>query len=83
MDIGFELYSNLSWYTESLYKTKRGDFFLFGEGGPASKYREVVSQNCWCEGEKIIPLQEDEAREWAEKVLNADEYEEVFGAVEE
>ena len=34
-------------------------------------------------GQAIIPLSEKEAREWAEEHLNGDEYEAIFGVVEE
>lgn len=34
-------------------------------------------------GEKIIPLSENEAKEWAERNLDVEEYEAIFGEVEE
>lgn len=72
-------FNNLS---ESLYRKKTGEYFLHGEGGP----------NTWCSvpvgdmfggGEKIEPLTEDEARRWAEKKLDTEEYIEIFGEPEE
>ena len=38
---------------------------------------------CRWASQAIIPLSEDEAREWAEEHLSGDEYEEIFGVVEE
>ena len=34
-------------------------------------------------GEKIEPMTPERAREWAEEFLSADEYEDIFGSVEE
>jgi DNA-binding XRE family transcriptional regulator len=71
------------WVCEELYRKRTGEYFLYGEGGPMSKYSRQVEQNGWAEGEKIIPLSQDEAMEWAEKNLEVDEYEAEFGEVEE
>lgn len=68
---------------ETLYKKKTGEFFLYGEGGPATRYAEPEGQNSWSGGSRIMPMTYDEAREWAEKHLDADEYEEIFGTIEE
>ena len=53
--------------SEELYQKRTGEFFLYGEGGPNLKYREEISMNSWSGGEKIIPLTDDEAKEWAEE----------------
>ena len=74
---------NFYYYEEELYRKKTGEFFLFGHGGPASKYSRHVEQNTWSGGEDIIPLDYDNARAWAEENLDADEYEGIFGAVSE
>jgi hypothetical protein len=67
---------------ETLYRTKSGKYFLDGEGGPMSKYC-VNRGNSTSGGEEILPLTPQEAREWAEEKLNADEYIALFGEVEE
>lgn len=74
---------DLSYYREELYRKKTGEFFLYGEGGPASKYAESCGNNSWSGGCQIIPLTYEAARIWAEKHLDADEYEAVFGEVSE
>lgn len=74
---------DFSFWEETLYKKRTGEYFLYGEGGAMSKYRTVIDQNNWSGGEKIVPLSLDEAKEWAEKYMTADEYEEEFGTVEE
>lgn len=70
------------WY-EELYLKKTGEFFLYGHGGAASKYAESCGQNSWSGGEDIAPLTKEKAVKWAEKYLSIEEYEEVFGEVEE
>jgi len=84
--IGEDSYSNRSdfnFWEETLYQKRTGEFFLMGEGGACSKYAEYVGQNSWCGGNKIIPLSFESAREWVEKHLDADQYEALFGAIEE
>ena len=68
---------------ETLYRTKTGEFFLHGEGGPMTQYSEAVGQNSWKAGDRIMPMTFEEARQWAEEKLSADDYEEIFGEVSE
>ena len=70
-------------FEETLYRKKTGEYFLFGEGGPMTKYAISTGQNSWSGGEKIIPLDYDNACRWAEEHLDGDEYEAIFGPVEE
>ena len=70
-------------YSEKLYRKKTGEFFLYGEGGPMSKYAKQIELNIWSGGKAIIPLTYKEATEWGEAHLDGDEYEEVFGEVSE
>jgi len=72
-----------SW-DEDLYQKRTGEFFLFGQGGPATKYAEYVDgNNVWSNGSKIIPLNVDAARQWAEEHLDADEYTALFDVPDE
>lgn len=80
---GFNHVGDFSYYWEKLFRKRTGEFFLAGEGGPMSKYSESTGQNSWSGGEAIIPLTLQEAQSWGEKHLEADEYEEVFGRIEE
>ena len=75
--------TDFHWCAETLYQKKTGEFFLHGEGNAASKYAESCGNNSWCGGEKIIPVDYETAREWAEKHLEADEYESIFGEISE
>lgn len=71
------------YWSETLYRKNTGEYFLHGEGGPMSRYAESTGQNQWSGGEKIIPLSIEAAQAWAEEHLDANEYEEIFGTVEE
>jgi hypothetical protein len=68
---------------ETLYKNAKGAYFLYGEGGPMSKYAKSAGQNSWTGGKEITPLTREEAQEWAEEHLDVDEYEAEFGMQEE
>mgnify|MGYP000756876286 FL=1 len=70
------LYGNdINACAETLYRTKSGAYFLHGSGGSNTKYA-TVSGSSWGSGEKIVPLDEDAAKEWAKKHLS----EEAFGS---
>lgn len=68
---------------EELYLKKTGEFFLYGSGGPMSRYAQSCGDNCTSGGSEIIPLTEKKARKWVEEHGDADDYEEIFGEVEE
>lgn len=74
---------DLDYWAEDLYLKRTGEFFIHGEGGARSRYGRQTSQNWWSGGEKIRPLSLKEAQEWAEKYLDGDKYEEIFGKIEE
>ena len=76
-------YGSFDFCGETLYRKKTGEFFLEGEGGPLSPYCEMSGPNEWRSGSQIIPLTKDEAREWAMEYLDGDEFEAIFGEVEE
>lgn len=69
--------------TEDLYRKRTGEYFLSGEGGPASKYAISTGNNSWSGGDKIIPLSFEAASRWAEEHMDASEYESEFGVVDE
>lgn len=73
---------DIAYEREVLYRKKTGEFFLYGEGGPYSSYASICGDDS-SSGEQIRLLTEKEAREWAEEALSGDEYEEIFGEVEE
>lgn len=67
------------WCEETLYRKRTGEFFLRGEGGPRTRYAMPYGQSGWTGGERIMPMTYDQARQWAEDHLDADEYVAVFG----
>lgn len=70
------------WYSEELYQKKTGEFFIFGEGGPASPYSE--SGRGWaCGSKKITPISECDAQKFVEKNGSVEVYEKLWGEVEE
>lgn len=71
-------YGDLDHVYEALYQKRTGEFFLYGAGGARSKYVKTISANNWSGGEKIIPLTDDEAKAWAEKYLDSEDYENIF-----
>jgi len=75
--------NDFNYWEETLYQKRTGEFFLYGYGGPMTNYAVSSGNNSWGWGSKIAPLTVDAAREWAEKKLEADEYEEIFGAAAE
>lgn len=74
--LGSSDFRNIS---EELYRTKKGKFFIAGNGGPMTKYSESCGDNSRCGGEKIIPLSESEAREWLEEHGTTEDYIATFG----
>ena len=76
-------WGDFSHIEETLYQKRTGEFFLHGEGGPATKYAVSEGQNSWSGGSKIIPLSWESAQAWAEEHLTAEEYEGIFGPVAE
>ena len=70
-------------WNEALYRTKSGKYFLYGEGGPSSRYAVTIGQNEWSGGEKIQLLSRETAMKWAEEYLDGDEYIAAFGNPEE
>lgn len=74
--------NDFNYCEETLYLKKTGEYFLHGEGGALTQYSEKTwSGNT--SGENITLLTEKKAKEWAEMHLTVDEYESIFGEVEE
>ena len=86
-EIGNASYSgsvtDFQWWDETLYLKRTGEFFIAGEGGPMSAYARSTGQNSWSGGKAIEPLTLEEAQEWVEKHLDADEYEKLFEVEED
>ena len=72
---GWDLY----YFEEELYQKRNGMYFLYGEGGPTSSYALDTGLNDWAGGKTILPMDADEAKEWAAEHLDADRFIEEFG----
>lgn len=74
--------SDFSFYRETLYRKRTGEYFIHGEGGALSRYasRDYDGMT-W--GEDILPLTYDTARDWAERYMDVDAYQDEFGPAAE
>lgn len=54
------------YHDTDLYRTKNGNYFLAGSGGPMSMWAEPAMGGGTCGGKGIIPVDKDDAREHAE-----------------
>lgn len=62
--------TDFQYWEAALYKTPRsGKYFLAGEGGPMSRFGSQHDQNTRGWGEKIMPMDKQEAFEWAQRFL--------------
>lgn len=68
---------------ETLYQKKTGELFLYGEGGPMTRYAKACGDNSWGFGETIIPQCEFDAKEWVAEHCDAEVYIKLFGPVAE
>jgi hypothetical protein len=70
---------DFTYWSAELYRTPRSKrFFLAGEGGPMTRWVRPGNGNMRTGGQGIIPLDDEEALEWAERYLTHDEIEKAF-----
>lgn len=81
-DSGLSVY-DFRHYSERLYKKRTGEFFLYGSGGPRTRYATIDGSGAQMGGEKIIPITLSEAKRWVEDHESADTYCDLFGTPEE
>jgi len=70
--------SDFEYCSEDLYRKKSGEFFMYGEGGPLSRYAKRHGNDV-SYGKRITPLSYEAAQKWAEEHLDADQYIAIFG----
>lgn len=80
---GGQSFRDFHFWRETLYCKRTGEYFLHGEGGPLTQYAEWIDNHARTGGERIVPMDYNAAREWAEKNMDTDDYEEEFGEVAE
>ncbi len=73
----------VSFTEEILYQKDSGEFFLYGRGGGGTKYADLNEEQWWEGGEKIIPMNYDDAKTWAVENLEVKDYEKAFGKAKE
>ena len=77
-------YGDFGYWSEEIYRTKRGNWFLVGEGGAMSPYARAVGQNETRGGSVIIPFTKKEALAWLEAhTSDSDAFEKYFTDVVE
>ena len=64
---------------ERLQRTKAGYYFVYSHGGSNTRYASRVGKE-WKDDASILPLTREEADDWAQKHLTAEEWEAEFGA---
>ena len=68
--------SSFRYWSESLYMTKKGNFFVYGEGGALTSYSQSCGDKSSCGSEDITALSQEEAIKWCED--NADDQTEIL-----
>ncbi len=69
--------SDFNYWEAALYKTKKGAYFVAGEGGALSPYGEsYAGASHW--GERITPKTKEEAFEWAQRFCDPDRVQAEF-----
>ena len=71
--------SERGYLSETLYQKEDGTYFLHCAGGPRSRYAQRVAPNTWSYGERLMPMNPDEAHAWAETHLTESAYDTAFG----
>ncbi len=74
--------SDFDYVKETLYRKKTGEYFLHGVGGARTCYCSHYGDS-WGGGEAIKPLKYESAQKWAEEHLSGDDYEKIFGTIDE
>ena len=75
-------YGDSQYWCEGLYRTKKGDWFLVGEGSAMSRYSRAVGQNEVGGGSAITPLTKSDALAWLEDhTEDSEAYEEYFTGI--
>jgi len=70
--------ADLEWLCITLYRNEGGDCFLYVEGNDGEELREQYGEHNY-DGEIIIPVTEEKAREWALCHLSGNQNLRIFG----
>jgi len=69
--------NDFKWWKATLYVTKKGNYFLHGEGGAMTRFSESAGNSSWG-SEKLEPLTEAEAFEFSMNYLGVETTELYF-----
>jgi hypothetical protein len=69
---------DFNYWIATLYRTRKGRYFMAGEGNARSPFSRTVGQNEWSGGSGIVALTTEEALACAERDLDADTIAEHF-----
>ena len=75
-------YNTDDYCLERLFRKTTGQYFLCCEGGRNTKYARIEG-HYKTSGTVIISVDEAGAKKWAENRISVDQYENIFGIVEE
>lgn len=67
---------------QTLHKKKTGEYFVYAHGGAYSSFGDSYGGQ-GCAGEKFILMSVEQAQQWSEEYLDADEYIAIWGEPEE
>ena len=79
-------YSNSSdafYFCEELYLTRKGRYFIYAEGGAASKYSVMCGSSSYSGSSNFKIINENKAKKFAAEFATYSEYVKFFGEVEE
>lgn len=74
---------DLDYIEEDLYRKTNGEFFKVGKGSPLSDYSWGYGGRRFAGGPTIIPLTDEEAKFFVEVHCKVEDYEKIFGEVDE
>ena len=60
-------WNDAHFFEETLFRTKTGEFFLYGHGGTQSKYAYISPGGRRNPAQRIIPLTDEKAKEWMQQ----------------
>lgn len=66
-DYSYSIPGDFQYFSEELYRTAKGQFFLAGEGGPMSMYARSIGNNTTSGSQELTLLTDSEALNWCEE----------------
>jgi len=79
-DNGYYHRTDLEWFCMTLHRKEDGEYFLLVEGNDYEELRAQYGKHFY-DGEIIIPVTEEKAREWALCYLTENQNLRIFGVV--